>query len=137
MADEEALRSEPKRILIVEDNELNMKLLNDVLEAHGYRIAKTGEGLRALDLARQFRPDLILLDIQLPDISGLEACRRLKEDPETGAIPIIAVTAFAMAGDERKAREAGCDGYIAKPIILRDFLQVVERFASNRAPPSE
>ena len=99
-----------------------------------YLIAKTGEGLRALDLAREFRPDLILLDIQLPDISGLEACRRLKQDPETSAIPIVAVTAFAMVGDERRARESGCDGYISKPIILRDFLQVVERFVTAGQP---
>ena len=121
-------RSAPKRILIVEDNELNMKLLNDVLEAYGYEIVKTGSGAAVLDLARQHRPDLVLMDIQLPDVSGLDAVRQLKEDPQTRAIPVIAVTAFAMAGDERRALDRGCDAYIAKPIMLREFLATVEKF---------
>jgi two-component system, cell cycle response regulator DivK len=128
MPDEKASRSAAKRILIVEDHELNMKLLNDVLEARGYRIIKTGWGTEALELARQYHPDLILMDIQLPDISGLEASRQLKQDAATRAIPIIAVTAFAMAGDERRARDGGCDGYVAKPIMLREFLAVIEGF---------
>src|SRR5215472_4497031 len=97
MPSNEPQRSGPKRILIVEDNELNMKLLNDVLEAYGYEIIKTDSGLAVLDLARQHRPDLILIDIQLPDISGLDAVRQLKQDVQTKAIPVIAVTAFAMA----------------------------------------
>ena len=121
-------RSAPKRILLVEDNELNMKLLNDVLEAYGYEIVKTGSGAAVLDLARQHRPDLVLMDIQLPDVSGLDAVRQLKEDPQTQAIPVIAVTAFAMAGDERRALDSGCDAYIAKPIMLREFLATVEKF---------
>ena len=121
-------RSAPKRILIVEDNELNMKLLNDVLEAYGYDIVKTASGAAVLELARQHRPDLVLMDIQLPDVSGLDAVRQLKGDPQTLAIPVIAVTAFAMAGDERRALDSGCDGYIAKPIMLREFLAVVEKF---------
>src|SRR5690242_17688062 len=87
-----------KLILIVEDNELNMRLLNDVLEAHGYAIIKTGSGEEAIELTRRERPDVVLMDIQLPDISGLEATRRLKEDPATRNIPVIAVTAFAMSG---------------------------------------
>jgi two-component system cell cycle response regulator DivK len=115
-------KSVPKRILIVEDNELNMKLLNDVLEAYGYDIVKTDSGAAVLDLARTHRPDLVLMDIQLPDISGLQAVRQLKGNPQTQGIPVIAVTAFAMAGDERKALDSGCDGYIAKPIMLREFL---------------
>jgi two-component system, cell cycle response regulator DivK len=122
-----------KRILIVEDNDLNMRLLKDVLEAHGYCIAGVGEGVLAVEIARRFQPDLILLDIQLPDISGLEACRRLKQDPATGAIPVIAVTAFAMAGDERRARDSGCDGYITKPIMLPGFLAMVGRFVGAPA----
>ena len=93
-------KSVPKRILIVEDNELNMKLLNDVLEAYGYNIVQTGSGAAVLGLARTHRPDLVLMDIQLPDVSGLDAVRQLKADPETRHIPVIAVTAFAMAGDE-------------------------------------
>ena len=128
MSSNEPQRSGPKRILIVEDNELNMKLLNDVLEAYGYEIIKTDSGLAVLDLARQHRPDLILMDIQLPDISGLDAVRQLKQDAQTKAIPVIAVTAFAMAGDERRALDSGCDGYIAKPIMLREFLMTVESF---------
>ena len=120
-----------KRILIVEDNELNMRLLNDVLEAHGYHILKTDQGEVAVDLARRYQPDLILMDLQLPDISGLEATRRLKDDETTRAIPIIAVTAFAMSGDERRARDSGCDAYIAKPIMLQEFLAIVERYVGG------
>ena len=136
MSSDEPQRSGPKRILIVEDNELNMKLLNDVLEAYGYEIIKTDSGLAALDLARQHRPDLILIDIQLPDISGLDAVRQLKQDAQTKTIPVIAVTAFAMAGDERRALDSGCDGYIAKPIMLREFLVTVESFV-GRSPRTD
>ena|ERR1051326_4538841 len=124
----------PKRILIVEDNELNMKLLHDVLEAHGYEIISTGHGGRAVELAREYAPGLVLMDIQLPDISGLEVVRQLKSDPQTRGIPVVAVTAFAMAGDERRTRESGCDGYIAKPIMLRDFLATVESFVGRATP---
>jgi two-component system cell cycle response regulator DivK len=131
----EPIRPAVKRILIVEDNELNMKLLNDVLEAHGYDIIASCRGGTALQLARQHRPVLILMDIQLPDISGLEAARQLKDDAETCAIPIIAITAFAMGGDERKALTSGCDGYIAKPIRLREFLDTVEAFIGEAEPP--
>ena len=123
----------PKRILLVEDNDLNMRLLKDVLEAHGYCVNATGEGEPAVELARQFCPDLILLDIQLPDISGLEACRRLKLDPATKDIPVIAVTAFAMAGEERRARDSGCDGYVTKPLLLPPFLAMVAEFAGDPA----
>ena len=117
-----------KRILVVEDNELNMKLLNDVLEAHGYVVMSTGRGAEAVDWARQYLPDLILMDLQLPDLSGLDATRQLKADPETRDIPVIAVTAFAMAGDEKRALDHGCDAYVAKPIILKDFLNLIAGF---------
>jgi two-component system cell cycle response regulator DivK len=117
-----------KRILVVEDNELNMKLLNDVLEANGYAVMSTSHGAVAVEWARQYRPDLILMDLQLPDLSGLDATLRLKADPQTRDIPVIAVTAFAMAGDEKKALDYGCDAYVAKPIILRDFLNLVAGF---------
>lgn len=127
----EPSRPDAKRILIVEDNELNMKLLNDVLEAHGYEIIPSRHGEAAHPLAREYRPHLILMDVQLPDISGLEAARRLKQDEATRNIPIIAVTAFAMAGDERKTLESGCDAYIAKPIMLREFLEIVEKFIGS------
>ena len=118
----------PKRVLIVEDNDLNMKLFHDLLEAHGYDILQTKDGMEALRLARQHRPDLILMDIQLPEVSGLEVTKWIKEDDELRAIPIIAVTAFAMKGDEEKIREGGCEAYIAKPISVVNFLRTVERF---------
>ena len=115
-----------KTILIVEDNELNMKLFNDLLCANGYRTLQTRDGREVLGLVRSNRPDLILMDIQLPEISGLEVIRMLKEDPDLKAIPVIAVTAFAMKGDEERIREAGCDGYISKPIRHREFLDTVK-----------
>ncbi|TWB37666.1 response regulator [Nitrospirillum pindoramense] len=117
-----------KCVLIVEDNELNMKLFNDLLEAHGYRTVQTRDGVMAVELARQHRPDLILMDIQLPELSGLDVTRWLKEDQELGSIPIIAVTAFAMKGDEERIREGGCDDYIAKPISVATFIRTVRRF---------
>ena len=121
-------RSTTKRVLIVEDNPLNMKLLRDVLDAHGYETITTGEGIEGVALAYDQQPDLILMDLQLPDISGYEAVRRLKEHPPTRTIPVVAVTAFAMSGDKRKALTSGCDAYLPKPISLRDFIEVVERF---------
>ncbi len=117
-----------KTVLIVEDNDLNMKLFHDLLEAHGYETLQTKDGLEAMKLARDHRPDLILMDIQLPEISGLEVTKWLKEDPELRGIPVIAVTAFAMKGDEEKIRQGGCEAYIAKPISVTKFLETVERF---------
>ena len=121
-------RAAPKRVLIVEDNDLNMKLFNDLLEAHGYFTLQTKDGVEALRMARQHRPDLILMDIQLPEVSGLEVTKWLKEDDDLRMIPVIAVTAFAMKGDEQKIRSGGCDGYIAKPISVASFLQTVSKF---------
>ena len=117
-----------KRVMIVEDNELNMKLFNDLLEAQNYETIQTSNGLEALDLARAHRPDLILMDIQLPEISGLEITKMLKADDELKHIPVIAVTAFAMKGDEEKIREGGCEGYIAKPISVPNFLETLSKF---------
>ena len=117
-----------KTVLIVEDNDLNMKLFHDLLEAHGYGTLQTKDGLEAMKLAREHRPDLILMDIQLPEISGLEVTKWLKEDPDLRLIPVIAVTAFAMKGDEEKIRQGGCEAYIAKPISVTKFLETVERF---------
>ncbi|MEO8811971.1 MAG: response regulator [Caulobacteraceae bacterium] len=122
-----------KTILIVEDNELNMKLFHDLLEAHGYEVLQTGEGLAALGLARDRRPDLIVMDIQLPAISGLEVTRWLKEDPALADIPVVAVTAFAMKGDEARIMEGGCEAYIAKPISVGYFLETVARLLAVRA----
>jgi two-component system cell cycle response regulator DivK len=121
-------RSAGKCVLIVEDNDLNMKLFHDLLEAHGYATLQTKDGMEALKLARQHRPDLILMDIQLPEVSGLEVTKWIKEDEELKSIPIIAVTAFAMKGDEEKIREGGCEDYLAKPISVTKFLQAVQRF---------
>jgi two-component system cell cycle response regulator DivK len=117
-----------KTVLIVEDNELNMKLFHDLMEAHGYNILQTRDGMEALKLARQHHPDLILMDIQLPEVSGLEVTKWIKEDDDLRAIPVIAVTAFAMKGDEEKILQGGCEAYIAKPISVTQFLSTVERF---------
>ena len=117
-----------KKVLIVEDNDLNMKLFNDLLVAHGYGTLQTKDGVEAIALARQHRPDLILMDIQLPEVSGLQVTQWIKEDAELRAIPVIAVTAFAMKGDEEKIRDGGCEAYIAKPISVTSFLQTVEHF---------
>ena len=119
-----------KTILIVEDNDLNMKLFNDLLQAHGYETVQTMDGRDVLELARENRPDLIIMDIQLPEISGLEVTKMLKADDDLKGIPVIAVTAFAMKGDEEKIREGGCEGYIAKPISVPTFLETVAKFLS-------
>lgn len=117
-----------KKILIVEDNELNMKLFTDLLETSGYEIVGTRDGTEALGLARQHRPDLILMDIQLPEVSGLDVTRWIKEDDELSDIPVIAVTAFAMKGDEERIREGGCEAYISKPISIGRFLETVRHY---------
>ena len=116
-----------KTVLIVEDNELNMKLFHDLLDAHGYHILQTKDGMEALDIAREHHPDLILMDIQLPEISGLEVTKWLKEDEDLSHIPVVAVTAFAMKGDEERIREGGCEGYISKPISVSHFLDTIRR----------
>jgi two-component system cell cycle response regulator DivK len=115
-----------KKVLIVEDNELNMKLFHDLLEAQGYETLQTREGLQALSIARENRPDLILMDIQLPEISGLEVTKWLKEDEDLAHIPVVAVTAFAMKGDEERIREGG-EAYISKPISVAHFLDTIKR----------
>src|SRR6266550_1198132 len=117
-----------KTVMIVEDNELNMKLFLDLLEAYGYRTIGTRNGFEVLDLARKRRPDLILMDIQLPDVSGLEVTKWLKEDAELQAIPVVAVTAFAMGGDEERIRESGCEAYLSKPISVPKFVETIRRF---------
>ncbi len=124
-----------KTILIVEDNELNMKLFNDVLQAHGYNTVQVTDGRLVVDMVRKCRPHLILMDINLPEISGLDLTKMLKADEELCGIPVVAVTAFAMKGDEQKIRNGGCDGYIAKPITVSSFLQAVARFLAPQTPP--
>ena len=119
-----------KKVLIVEDNDLNMKLFNDLLVAHGYVTLQTKDGVEALALARQHHPDLILMDIQLPEVSGLQVTQWIKQDDDLRKIPIIAVTAFAMKGDAERMRDGGCEAYIAKPISVASFMRTVERFLS-------
>lgn len=118
----------PKTVLIVEDNELNMKLFHDLLEAHGYNILEARTGPEALESAKEHHPDLILMDIQLPEVSGLEVTQKIKENPDLAEIPVIAVTAFAMKGDEERIRQGGCEDYIAKPISVASFLEKVKRY---------
>ena len=121
----------PKTVLIVEDNELNMKLFHDLLEAQGYRTVGTRNGIDALDLARKHKPDLILMDIQLPEVSGLEVTKWLKEDDELKSIPVVAVTAFAMKGDEERIRAGGCEAYLSKPISVAKFIETIRHFTKD------
>jgi len=120
-----------KTVLIVEDNELNMKLFHDLLEAHGYRTLQSRNGFDAMEIARADRPDLILMDIQLPEVSGLEVTKWLKEDDDLKSIPVIAVTAFAMKGDEERIRQGGCEAYISKPISVAKFLETVRSYLGD------
>ncbi len=108
-----------------------MKLFHDLLSAHGYRTIQTRNGLDAMELARQHRPNLILMDIQLPEVSGLQVTQWLKEDAELRTIPVVAVTAFAMRGDEERIRSGGCEAYVSKPISVGMFLQTVKRFIGD------
>ncbi|MES2906257.1 MAG: response regulator [Pseudomonadota bacterium] len=123
-----------KKVLIVEDNELNMKLFHDLLQANGYETVQTRNGTEALSLARTHRPDLILMDIQLPEISGLEVTKWLKDDEELRSIPVVAVTAFAMKGDEERIRAGGCEAYIPKPISVTKFLETMRQFLGDARP---
>lgn len=116
-----------KKILIVEDNALNMKLFNDLLVSRGYEIFQSSDGSDAIDITEEKSPDLIIMDIQLPGRSGLDITKDLKANADLKHIPIIAVTAFAMKGDEEKIREAGCDDYIAKPISIPVLLDTVAK----------
>ena len=120
-----------KKVMIVEDNELNMKLFRDLIEASGYETVRTRNGLEALDLARLHRPDLILMDIQLPEVSGLEVTKWLKEDDDLHTIPVIAVTAFAMKGDEERIRQGGCEAYISKPISVPRFIETIKSYLGD------
>jgi two-component system cell cycle response regulator DivK len=125
-------REMAKTVLIVEDNELNMKLFNDLLESKGCRIVQTRNGVEAVELARRHRPDLILMDIQLPEISGLQVTQWLKDDEELRSIPVIAVTAFAMKGDEEKIRQGGCEAYLSKPISVVKFFETIDHFLKDK-----
>ncbi|NQZ14406.1 MAG: response regulator [Alphaproteobacteria bacterium] len=121
-----------KTVLIVEDNELNMKLFRDLLEAQKIDTVETRDGLKVLDIAREKKPDLILMDIQLPEISGLDVTKQLKADDELSDIPVIAITAFAMKGDEEKIRQGGCEDYISKPISVVSFLETINKYLEKK-----
>ena len=132
---QDAYKKMEKTVLIVEDNELNMKLFHDLLEAHDIGTLETRNGKDVMDIAREKKPDLILMDIQLPEISGLDITKMMKADDELKSIPIIAVTAFAMKGDEEKIRESGCEDYISKPISVVSFIETVRKYLNQDSDP--
>jgi two-component system cell cycle response regulator DivK len=121
-----------ERILVVEDNEKNMKLFRDVLAAKGYRTLEAATGRQAVDVASEHTPDLVLMDIQLPDLDGVEALQRLRADPRTASIPIVALTAQAMRGDRERFLAAGFDGYVSKPVNVHDLIETVRRHCVGR-----
>lgn len=115
-----------KRVLIVEDNELNMKLFADLLEAYGYEVIRAVDGMEGLQSAKKYHPDLILMDIQLPEISGIEVIKIIKDDPNLKNVPIVAISAFAMKGDEERIMESGCQAYVSKPISITKLKETVD-----------
>ncbi len=125
------MENSEKTVLVVEDDHVSTKLFREALEAHGYNVLQAKDGMEGWRMAREHRPDLILMDIRLPGVSGLDVTKWLKTDETLKSIPVIAITAFAMEGDEEKMLEGGCDAYIPKPISVSDFLQTVERFANR------
>jgi CheY-like chemotaxis protein len=121
----------PKTILMVEDEPKNMKLLRDLLQKFGYETMEATDGEQGVELTRKIKPDLVLMDIMMPKLDGLEATRILKADISTKDIPVVALTAFAMSGDKERALEAGCDGYVTKPVDVRELLKTVEQFLAQ------
>jgi two-component system cell cycle response regulator DivK len=123
----------PKTVLIVEDNELNLKLFCELLAAHGYRTEAVQDGSEALDRARAVQPNLIVMDIQLPHVSGLALIEEIKGDEALNSIPVMAVTAYAAKGDEERIRQAGADAYVAKPVTVTRFLDAVRSLIGDAA----
>jgi two-component system, cell cycle response regulator DivK len=121
-----------KKVLVVEDNELNLRLFCDLLRAHDYEAEAVRDGREALDRARVFEPDLIVMDIQMPHVTGLELTEAIRADEELKSIPIMAVTAYAGKGDEERIRAAGADAYVSKPISLLRFIETVEGLVAPR-----
>ena len=119
------------QILVVEDNERNMKLFRDVLEASGYRTLEAATGERAVEMMFQHRPDLVLMDIQLPDIEGVEALDRVRADERFSSVPVLALTAQAMEGDRERFLAAGFDGYLSKPVNIAEFVETVKRYCEG------
>ena len=126
-----------EKILVVEDNQMNLELASDLLEAHGYRVVPAKGGREALEVAQREQANLILMDRQMPEMDGLEATRLLKQGESTKHIIVVALTAHAMLGDEEKAREAGCSGYLPKPINTREFTGVIAGFLGKSAEKKE
>ena len=120
-----------KRVLIVEDNEKNMKLFRDVLQATGHSTLEATTGEEAVELALSHAPALVLMDVQLPGIDGVEALERLRQNERTASIPVLALTAQAMSGDRERFLEAGFDGYLAKPVDVRELIEVVREHCSR------
>lgn len=126
-----------QRILIVEDNELNLKLFCDLLRAHGYEVEPVRDGREALERARAFGPDLVVMDIQMPHVSGLELIELLKAEEGLQAVPVLAVTAYAAKGDEERIRDAGAEGYVSKPISVVKFVEAVRALLPAEQPDAE
>ncbi|HEX6706767.1 MAG TPA: response regulator [Albitalea sp.] len=124
------------QILVIEDSPVNMALTVAILENAGHAVLQADHAVEGIEIARREQPDLVLMDIQLPDLDGLAATRMLKSDPRTAKLPVIALTAFAMKGDEDETRAAGCDGYVTKPIRYKEFLAEVEAVLRRRAEPA-
>ncbi len=122
---------EARRVLIIEDNDLNLKLFKDLLEAHGYQTIETKDGARALDLIIEASPDLVLLDIQLPNVSGIDIIKQIRGNEQTKEIPVIAVTAFAMHDDEERIIDAGCQAYVSKPISIISFVELIQKYLAD------
>lgn len=120
-----------KKVLVVEDNELNMKLFCDLLGAFGFEPVTSRDGLKAIEIAREHMPSLIIMDINLPEVSGLDLTRWIKDDEDLAGIPVMAVTAFAMRSDEERVKEAGCEAYMSKPIQMMPFLNRVQELTSK------
>ena len=126
-----------ERVLVVEDNERNMKLFRDVLAASGYRTLEATTGSQAVELAQRHIPDVVLMDVQLPDLDGVEALRRIRSDARTAYVPVVAVTAQAMDGDRERFLRAGFDAYLPKPVDITELLGLVRRYGAEvRRPPS-
>ncbi len=121
-----------EKILIVEDNSQNMRMIEMTLRLKGYTLLRATDGEEALDVSHRERPDLIIMDIQLPKMNGLEVTRKLRENPAFSHIPIIGVTAYAMKGDRKKVLEAGCDAYLSKPINTRELPEMIDKMLSQR-----
>jgi len=124
-----------KRVLVIEDTEDNRQIIRDLLTSFDYELIEAVDGAEGVALAQSQQPDLILMDIQLPEVSGLEVTKWLKDDPELKAIPVIAVTAFAMKGDEERIRQGGCEAYLSKPISVAKFIETIRQFLG--APQGE